>query len=70
MARVAEPAVPVSTAEVAESHQQGDQGADPEDVMRRLRQLHERMLRRRGGTPLPSSVDIIRQSREPRSGER
>ncbi|MHB8516692.1 MAG: helix-turn-helix domain-containing protein [Dehalococcoidia bacterium] len=67
--RVAEPATPKATSAVAWSYQQGDLDADPDEVMRRLRQLHERMLRRRGGTPLRSSVDVIRQSREERMGQ-
>jgi excisionase family DNA binding protein len=37
------------------------------ELMNRLAVLHERILARRGGKPLPSSVEIIRQMREERS---
>lgn len=48
------------------SHQQGDPNVDVDELLRRLRRTREAILRRRGGQPFESSVEIIRQGREER----
>ena len=48
------------------SYQMGDPALSADEIDRRLREVRERILSRRGGKPFESSVEIIRRGREGR----